>query len=99
MRKIRVDLIVCLLTCLAGCSSGTGTPGNNGSGSNSPGNSAPPSGLTVTTSTLPAGTVGVSYSGQVIATGEGYKTKASALKGVESVQKNAPGATIDDQTG
>lgn len=34
--------------------------------------------------------------GQVIATGEGYKTKASALKGIESVQKNAPGAKISD---
>jgi uncharacterized protein YegP (UPF0339 family) len=28
--------------------------------------------------------------GQIIATGEGYKTKASALNGIESVQKNAP---------
>ena len=36
--------------------------------------------------------------GQIIATGEGYKTKASALKGVESVRKNAPTAEVDDQT-
>ena len=36
--------------------------------------------------------------GQVIATGEAYETKASALKGVASVQKNAAGAAIDDQT-
>ena len=36
--------------------------------------------------------------GQIIATGEGYKTKASALKGVESVRKNAQTATVDDQT-
>lgn len=36
--------------------------------------------------------------GQVIATGEAYETKASAMNGVASVQKNAPGAAIDDQT-
>jgi uncharacterized protein YegP (UPF0339 family) len=34
----------------------------------------------------------------VIATGEGYKTKASAINGIESVQKNAPGAKVDDLT-
>jgi uncharacterized protein YegP (UPF0339 family) len=37
--------------------------------------------------------------GEIIATSEGYKSKAGALNGIESVQKNAPGATIDDQTG
>lgn len=36
--------------------------------------------------------------GQIIATGEGYKTKASALKGIESVRKNAQAAAVDDQT-
>lgn len=36
--------------------------------------------------------------GQVIATGEGYKTKASALNGIESIRKNAPDAPVDDQT-
>jgi uncharacterized protein YegP (UPF0339 family) len=36
--------------------------------------------------------------GQIIAVGEAYNTKASALKGIESVQKNAPEAKIDDQT-
>jgi uncharacterized protein YegP (UPF0339 family) len=36
--------------------------------------------------------------GQIIATGEGYKTKASALNGIESVRKNAPAAQVDDQT-
>ena len=36
--------------------------------------------------------------GEIIATGEAYESKASANKGIESVQKNAPGATIDDQT-
>lgn len=35
---------------------------------------------------------------QVIATGEGYTTKAACLNGIESVQKNAPEATVDDQT-
>ena len=36
--------------------------------------------------------------GQVVAVGEAYETKASAMKGVQSVQKNAVGATVDDQT-
>ena len=36
--------------------------------------------------------------GQVIATGEAYETKASALNGIESVRKNAASATLDDQT-
>jgi uncharacterized protein YegP (UPF0339 family) len=29
---------------------------------------------------------------------EGYKAKASALSAIESIKKNAPGATVDDQT-
>lgn len=37
--------------------------------------------------------------GQTIATGgEGYSSKSSCKSGIESVQKNAPGAEIDDQT-
>ncbi|HET7760757.1 MAG TPA: YegP family protein [Phycicoccus sp.] len=36
--------------------------------------------------------------GQVIATGEAYETKASAMKGIESVRKNASDAALDDQT-
>jgi uncharacterized protein YegP (UPF0339 family) len=36
--------------------------------------------------------------GETIAASEGYKTKASALNGIESVQKNAPGATVVDLT-
>lgn len=32
--------------------------------------------------------------GQVIATSEGYKAKASCLNGIESVKKNAPDAEI-----
>ncbi|MBM6403064.1 YegP family protein [Phycicoccus sp. CSK15P-2] len=36
--------------------------------------------------------------GQVIAVGEAYESKASAMKGVHSVQKNAPAALVDDQT-
>ncbi|PKW26733.1 YegP family protein [Phycicoccus duodecadis] len=36
--------------------------------------------------------------GQVIATGEAYESKASAMNGVESVRKNAADATVDDQT-
>ncbi len=36
--------------------------------------------------------------GQVIATSESYKTKASALNGIESVKKHAPDAPTDDLT-
>ncbi len=36
--------------------------------------------------------------GQVIATSEIYKTKASCLKGVASVKKNAAAAKVEDQT-
>lgn len=32
--------------------------------------------------------------GQVIASSEGYSSKASALSGVESVRKNAPDAQV-----
>lgn len=35
--------------------------------------------------------------GQVIATSEGYKAKASCLNGVESVKKNAPDAEVEKQ--
>lgn len=37
--------------------------------------------------------------GQIIATGEAYESRASALKGIESVRSNASGAVLDDQTG
>jgi uncharacterized protein len=40
----------------------------------------------------------VATNGQVIATSEAYESKASALKGIESVKRNAPNAEIDDQT-
>ena len=36
--------------------------------------------------------------GQVIATGEGYKSKKSCMNGIESIRKNAPDATVHDQT-
>lgn len=32
--------------------------------------------------------------GQVIAVGEGYKTKSSCLNGIESIKKNAPEAPV-----
>ncbi len=35
---------------------------------------------------------------QVIATGEGYKSKASCKNGIESVKKNAKSAKVEDQT-
>lgn len=36
--------------------------------------------------------------GQVIGTSEMYESEASRKNGVESVQKNAPDATVDDTT-
>ena len=36
--------------------------------------------------------------GQVIASSEIYKTKASCLKGIDSVKNNAPIANLEDQT-
>lgn len=35
---------------------------------------------------------------QVIATGEGYASKAGCKNGIESVKKNAPKAEVEDQT-
>ncbi|MCA0250856.1 MAG: YegP family protein [Actinobacteria bacterium] len=32
--------------------------------------------------------------GQVIATSQGYASKANALNGIESIKKNAPGAEV-----
>ncbi len=40
----------------------------------------------------------VASNGEIIATSEAYNSKASAMKGIESVRKNAPTATVDDQT-
>lgn len=34
--------------------------------------------------------------GQIVASGEGYETKAAAKKGCESVQKAAAGAAVED---
>ena len=36
--------------------------------------------------------------GQIIATSEAYESKANALKGIESVKRNAPNAEVDDLT-
>jgi uncharacterized protein len=36
--------------------------------------------------------------GEVVATSESYESKQGALNGIESVRKNAPDATVDDQT-
>ena len=35
--------------------------------------------------------------GEIIATGEGYKAKASCLNGIESVKKNAPDAEVVEE--
>jgi uncharacterized protein YegP (UPF0339 family) len=37
--------------------------------------------------------------GQVIAVGEAYESKAAAENGIESVQKNAPGASVVEVDG
>ena len=39
-----------------------------------------------------------SYNGETMFSSEGYSSKASAKNAIESVQKNGPGAEIDDQT-
>ena len=36
--------------------------------------------------------------GEIILSSEGYTSKSGAINGIESVQKNAPIAEIDDQT-
>ena len=36
--------------------------------------------------------------GEVIASSEGYASKASAVNGIESVKKNAADAVVEDQT-
>ena len=36
--------------------------------------------------------------GEVIASSEGYSSKASAVNGIESVKKNAADAVVEDQT-
>lgn len=40
----------------------------------------------------------VASNGEVIATSESYESKSSAMKGIESVKKNAVDAVVDDQT-
>lgn len=40
----------------------------------------------------------VASNGQVVATSETYQRKSSALDTITSIQKNAGGATVDDQT-
>jgi len=39
----------------------------------------------------------IASNGETIATSEGYKTKASAQNGIESVKKNAASAKIEDK--
>lgn len=36
--------------------------------------------------------------GEIIAVGEAYESKTSALNGIESIKKNAPEAAVVDQT-
>jgi uncharacterized protein len=37
--------------------------------------------------------------GEIIASSQGYNSKAGAENGIKSVRTNAPGAAVDDQTG
>jgi uncharacterized protein YegP (UPF0339 family) len=37
--------------------------------------------------------------GEIIAVGEAYESKASAMSGIDSVRRNAVDATVDDQAG
>ena len=37
--------------------------------------------------------------GEIIATSERYKSKASAKNGIESIKENAPKAPTEDETG
>lgn len=36
--------------------------------------------------------------GQIIASSEGYKSKAACMNGIESIRRHAPSAKVDDQT-
>ena len=36
--------------------------------------------------------------GETMLASEGYAQKASALSAIESIKKNSPGATLDDQS-
>ena len=36
--------------------------------------------------------------GEIIASSQGYKSRAAAEKGIDSVKENAPGATLVDNT-
>jgi hypothetical protein len=40
----------------------------------------------------------IAPNGQIIAVGEGYKSKDGAKNGIDSVKKNAPKATIEDKS-
>jgi uncharacterized protein YegP (UPF0339 family) len=40
----------------------------------------------------------VASNGQVVATSESYRRKASVMETIASIQKNAGSATVDDQT-
>jgi hypothetical protein len=37
--------------------------------------------------------------GEIIAASEAYESKASAQNGIEAVKRDAPDASVDDQTG
>ncbi|MEV4170011.1 DUF1508 domain-containing protein [Nonomuraea sp. NPDC049709] len=41
----------------------------------------------------------VANNGQTLAVGEGFPSKVACVNGIETVRRNAPEATIDDQSG
>jgi uncharacterized protein len=43
--------------------------------------------------------VGCAANGEIIASSQGYKSKEAAENAIKSVQTNAPGATVVDETG
>ncbi len=86
MGKVGWSLIVGATALLAGCSAGSnGTGGTSTGGSGT--NTNQPTSLTVTTTSLPGGTVGAAYSGAVAASGGStpYIYSATSLPGGLSI--------------
>ena len=86
MRNPRTCLILGALSIVAGCSPGNKTPASP---------SSPSSNLTVTTASLPGGTVGAGYSSSVIASGGAtpYTYSASGLPGGLSINSSTGAIT------
>jgi hypothetical protein len=79
MRRLLTGLLIASLGYFAGCSSSTSPTGTN-----------PPSILSITTTSLPAGTVGAAYNGSIAASGgtAPYTYSASGLPGGLSISNS-----------